>query len=418
MDFLATPMRRRLLFAALYVSEGAPIGFLWLALPTRLKSAGVPIEQITALTAVLVIPWTLKFAWAPLVDILSHSRWTLKHWILAAQVIMGLTLTPLIWADPVSDMSWLSLILLIHATAAATQDVAIDALCISVTSAEERGRLNGWMQAGMLGGRAAMGGGALVLSSYIGPVAVVFVLLSIIMFSAVLLLQSRVVSSSHLTDVPVQQAPSFRHRLKSVWSELKGALTGRQTWLALAFALTGPAAFKAFEVVIGPFLIDHGFSEREVGTFTAIVMIGAMVLGSLIGGRLADRFSRTSLVTSSLLFIVTSLSLLAISDLYFHANAIQLQILIAATAFGIGVFTVAVYAMFMDLTRPAIAATQFSAFMGATNGCESWSTLLMGRLVAAYGYPVGILTLCGVSVLTLPLLLGLRRRSQPPPTTL
>ncbi len=409
MDFLATPMRRRVLFAALYVSEGAPIGFLWLALPTRLKSAGVPIEQITALTAALVIPWTLKFAWAPLVDVLSNSRWTMKHWILAAQVIMGLTLTPLIWADPVRDMHWLSLLLLVHATAAATQDVAIDALCISVTSAAERGRLNGWMQAGMLAGRAAMGGGALVLSSYIGGAAVVGVLLSIIMFSAVLLLQSRAVPTSHHNGDLIPETSFAKNRLHTVWAEMKTAVSGRQTWIGLAFALTGPAAFKAFEVVIGPFLIDHGFSEREVGSFTAIVMIGAMVLGALIGGRLADRFSRRSLVASSLLFIVTSLSLLAVSDLYFDANAIPLQILIAATAFGIGVFTVAVYAMFMDLTTPTIAATQFSAFMGATNGCEAWSTLLMGRLVAGYGYPVGILTLCGVSILSLPLLLGLRR---------
>ena len=74
MDFLATPFRRRLLFAALYLSEGAPIGFLWLALPTRLKVADVSIQQITALTAVLVIPWTFKFAWAPLVDVLRSRR--------------------------------------------------------------------------------------------------------------------------------------------------------------------------------------------------------------------------------------------------------------------------------------------------------------------------------------------------------
>ena len=89
MDFLKTPLRRRLLFAALYLSEGAPIGFLWLALPTRLKASGVSIENITALTAALVIPWTFKFAWAPLVDVLRSPRWTLKHWVLSMQLLMG-----------------------------------------------------------------------------------------------------------------------------------------------------------------------------------------------------------------------------------------------------------------------------------------------------------------------------------------
>ena len=75
MNFLATPVGRRILFAACYLSEGAPIGFLWLALPTRLRVSGVPIEQITWLTAVLVLPWTFKFVWAPLVDILRLVAW-------------------------------------------------------------------------------------------------------------------------------------------------------------------------------------------------------------------------------------------------------------------------------------------------------------------------------------------------------
>lgn len=72
---------------------------------------------------------------------------------------MGLSLLPLIWLDPVSGFQAMGALLLLHAFAAATQDVAIDALCISSTSASERGQYNGWMQAGMLVGRAAMGAG-------------------------------------------------------------------------------------------------------------------------------------------------------------------------------------------------------------------------------------------------------------------
>ena len=43
---LSSVGRRRLLFASLYFSEGAPIGYLWWALPTKLRAAGADIEQI------------------------------------------------------------------------------------------------------------------------------------------------------------------------------------------------------------------------------------------------------------------------------------------------------------------------------------------------------------------------------------
>ena len=60
-------------FAALYLSEGAPIGFLWFA--------GVSVGSITALTSLLVLPWTLKFLWAPLVDVLRPRRGGRRTWV-------------------------------------------------------------------------------------------------------------------------------------------------------------------------------------------------------------------------------------------------------------------------------------------------------------------------------------------------
>ena len=155
---LATPMRRRVLFAALYLSEGAPIGFIWWYLPTRFRAAHIPIEQITALSAALVLPWTLKFLWAPLIDAWRARGGTARSWIMAAQIVMGLALLPIAGLDLRSDLSLVFPLLLIHAIAAATQDVAIDTLAIAVTGAHERGAINGWMQAGMLVGRSVFGG--------------------------------------------------------------------------------------------------------------------------------------------------------------------------------------------------------------------------------------------------------------------
>lgn len=405
MNFLTTPTRRKFLFFSLYLSEGAPIGFIWLALPTRLRASGVEIDDITWLTAVLVLPWTFKFAWAPLIDLLQSRSWQLRHWIVTAQTVMGLALLPLIWLDPASSVQVLAALLLVHALAAATQDVAIDALCISTTLPSERGQYNGWMQTGMLLGRAAMGGGALVLVSYIGDAAVVVLLILITSFSIILVLMSRPAEHSRVTVTK-------RTHLRQVWRSVKQACGQRNTWLGLLFALTGGAAFKSLEVIYGPYLVDRGYAKTTIGWFSAGPMIVAMIVGSLIGGWLADRIGHRRCVTTSLIYIAVSITGLAVSDLVLGTGT-HLLVLLAVTAFGIGVFTASSYALFMDITHPAIAATQFSAFMGATNGCESWSSFLIGVLIRSQSYAVAMLALCGISLAALPLLacMRLKRRN-------
>ncbi|MCA9216321.1 MAG: MFS transporter [Planctomycetales bacterium] len=409
MNFFDTPLRRKILFAALYLSEGAPIGFLWLALPTRLRARDVPLEQITWLTAVLVLPWTFKFAWAPLVDALQTRWWTLRHWIIAAQTLMGATLLPLIWIEPVRQFDFLASLLLTHAFAAATQDVAIDALCISATKPEERGQYNGWMQAGMLIGRATLGGGALVLGTYIGEQAVVGLLVLVTTFSMVLVILS-----------PVPQADfdvGHRGRLDELWMAVRVAISQSNTWIGLLFGLTGGAAFKSLEVIYGPFLVDRGFDNETIGWFSLGPMIGAMVVGSVFGGWLADRAGRRSCVAGSLAFIALAVLGLAAADWLMQGEGgWYLCVLLATAAFGIGVFTASSYAMFMDVTSPRIAATQFSAFMGSTNGCESWSSYASGQIIARQSYPTAMAIMSVASLLALPLvfLLHPRRQMSPP----
>jgi MFS family permease len=406
-DFLASPPRRKFLFAMLYLSEGAPIGFLWLALPTRLRASQVPLEEITWLMAVLVIPWTFKFAWAPLIDLLRSPGWTYRHWILVAQSCMALTLLPLFWLDPVDDFRWLAVCLVVHAFTAATQDVAIDGLCISVTEPAQRGQYNGYMQAGMLVGRSAMGGGALVLAQYVAPELVVRQLICIILLPALLVLVS---------TIPAEVAARTHANWRSVVRMTGQALAQRNTWFGLAFGLFGGAAFKSLEVIYGPFLIERGYPQVEIGWFSAGPMIMAMIAGSVVGGALADRCGRRRFVAGSLVYVSGCIAALAVSDaLYDHSAGLHLFAWLAAAAFGIGLFTAASYTLFMDLTQPTIAATQFSAFMGSTNGCESWSSFAIGKIIVAAGYPAGMLAMCAVSLLALPLLLAMTPLHAPSP---
>lgn len=388
--------QRKLLFAALYFSEGAPIGFIWLTIPVRLRLAGVPVERVTWLAAVLIVPWMLKFIWAPLIDTLRSDRWTLRHWIYTTQSLMAFTLLPLLWLDRVHDFSWLAMVLLLHGFAAATQDVSIDALCIDSTTPSERGTYNGWMQVGVLLGRATLGGGALAAYDWLGDHGVVTLLVGSVLLSMAVL---RVTS---LPDLGRRRHPPS---LVGLCSTYRRAFATRSTWAGVTFALIAGAGFKSFEAVYGVYLVDCGFSQQVIGAFTAGPMIGALVAGSFIGGWLTDRVGCFRFVRITLVLIAVLVAGLALTDLASSTHDIlQLFALLTTIGVGIGVFTAASYAMFMNLTQPRIAATQFSTFMGAVNGCESWSVYVLGRLIVEWGYGPGFLTMSGLSLLALPIL--------------
>ena len=399
-NLLATPARRRALFALLYLSEGAPIGYIWWHLPTRLRAADVPIEQITALTALLVLPWTLKFLWAPLVDTVRYSRWGFRHWIVTAQTVMGAALIPLFWLDLHADFGWFSTLLLVHAFAASTQDVAIDALAISTTAPGERGGINGWMQAGMLLGRSLFGGVALIVDQWLGAGVVVAGLIVAVWSSLALVALAR-----ETPEMLARRSAGFMRTLGEAARE-------RTTWAAVAFALVSGAAFEAAGAVAGPYLIDRGFDQGAVGSFLALPVVAAMVTGALWGGRLSDRLGRTRVLGAVLIAIAAATALLAAGHGLPRGFAMCTLALLYLL---IGLFTAASYALFMDHTRRDLGATQFTSYMAATNACESWAGFTVGRLIAALGYPPAFLIMAAASLFGLPLLRVLRRPREEAP---
>ncbi len=387
-DLLATPWRRRALFATLYFAEGAPIGFIWWYLPTRLRIAGVPVDRITQLTALLVLPWTLKFVWAPLLD--GSRRWgaSYRGWAIVAQIAMALALAPLLVLDPATHFGAIVACLLAHSFAAATQDVAIDGLAISTTPEGQRGSLNGWMQAGMLLGRSLFGGVALMVAAKLHPRAVPVGLLVAILGTLSLLL---------VAHEPVAAGGRAGHGLGAA---LATALRRRTTWLGLLFALLAGAGFEAVGAVAGPFLVDRGQSAEAIGAFLAFPAIVATVGGGFLGGAFADRAGRARAAATTLALLAGAIFALAALP---GAGARATFALLGVIYLGIGGFTATSYALFMDLTDPRLGATQFSSFMAATNACEAWAGFAVGLLVVRVGYAPAFGLLAAASLVGLPL---------------
>jgi len=392
-----TAAGRRTLFGALYFSEGAPIGFIWWALPVVLAAEGEALAAITAFIAALVWPWALKFLWAPLVDALRGPGWGDRAWVISAQLVMGLTLLPLALLDLREDRALVIGLLLGHALAATIQDVAIDAWAIRITPKPEHGRLNAAMAVGKYLGRWLFGAGLLFVWDELGRGVIFGGLVASIWATGVLVL---IASPSPMVEA------KRRARLATFGRSLRGALARRATWLGVGIALLSGAAFEALGAVAGPVMVQAGYATADMAVVRS-AWVAAMLLGAWLGGVFGDRFGHRRATIAALLLIAALVA--AVAGLHAaDAGALPLAIAIGVVYVGIGVFIAVSYALFMDLTDPRIAGTQFSAFMGATNGCEAWAAAAGGALAASLGFGAGMLAMAGASLLALPLLWALR----------
>ncbi len=403
---LATRRGRRLLFEALYFSEGAPVGYVWWALPTRLREAGVPIEDVTALSATLTLPWAFKFLWAPLVDSLRSRRLDLRAWIIGAQLAMGLTLLPVAGISPAEGYDLLLGLLLVHAICAATQDVAVDALAVASTPADERGSMSAFMQLGMLLGRAAFGGLALTLEQRIGAANVIHLLVGAV-WSSALLVAFGTHAGAGVGDGE-DATSALSERLQRFRASLLGMARRRETWIGFALACLAGAGMEATGTVAGPMLVDLGFERETIGRFLALAAVPLMALGAIVGGHLSDRARRDVALATAIALLAAAVGSVGLTVSLIDGPDVTLLVVLSVAYLCYGGFTAASYALYMDLTHPALGGTQFSAFMGAVNLCSVWSAFVVGRLVADFGYPAALPTMAALSLLALPLIAVLR----------
>jgi hypothetical protein len=388
-NLLATANGRRWLFAALYLSEGAPVGFVWWAMPALLREQGWELASITTLTSLATLPWVLKFLVAPGIDASLARGVRLKHWIVGCQLLMAGALLPLVWLDWAAQPSWLIAIIAGHAVAAAIQDVAIDTLAIRVVPAAELGRVNGAMQAGMLLGRASVAAGSAVVASAFGtPGAAALCVIVLIVLPLTLLVFATVEPALAASRLKLGAVLQF--------------LRSRVTIAAVAVALLVGAGFEFFGVSIGPRLVDLGGSDRTLALFYGVLAPGCLAVGALLGGVLADRVGAIRATAVSLVALTAVLCTVAAGDFLAWLLAPQLP-LFSVAYLAIGFLTASSYALFMQLARGEYAATRFSVFMAMTNACEAWAGFVGGRFGGSH-YGFTLLALSGVaSLASLPL---------------
>ena len=418
-NLLDTRNGRFTTFGLLYVSEGIPYGFTSVAMVAFMRQQGMSLEAIGVFVAALFMPWAFKWAWAPLVDLVRLDRWGGRRaWIIGCLTMMFLTLLVTANIDPQAEFRWLLVMVTLHNVFCATQDVAIDSLAVSTLQPDERARGNGFMFAGQYFGIMLGGGGAVFVSGLLGfqgALAFVAALLLLNLLFVLLFVRDPHARAGARIEAPalkalVAQLGSFvKEVYASFWRSGRGPMVGT------AFALLPAGAMALAYATLSTLQVDYGLNESQIARLQISNTIAGGI-GCLVGGFISDRigaklmlavgFASTAMVTFALAVQIDQLGLAAVAPGFFH-GAIIAHGLFFGASYG------ASNAIFMGMTNPAVAATQFTAFMGMSNLAISYGNYWQGIVAERMGYATVLYADAAFALLVIGVIPFLRPREDP-----
>ena len=264
--------RRKLWWVGLlYFAEGLPFGFVVDNFPVYFRVHGVSLIDI-GFMSLLTAPWSAKFLWSPLVDQLGQRR----HWIAGALLVMAAALVALPTLPPAPVAGMLLVLLLLFTTAAATQDIAIDAYTIELLEPGEEGVANGVRVSAYRAALIAGGGVLVALAAWLGWSgafwigAGFFVLLGLV----------------------VMQLPATDHRPQppGEWARELAAWLARPGSIGLfLFVFLYKLGERALGPMVKPFWVDRGLSLGEIALVSTTFGVAASIAGSMVGGLYTSR---------------------------------------------------------------------------------------------------------------------------------
>lgn len=369
----------------LYVGQSIIGGMTFLGLPAALRAAGLPLEQI-GLLYLAVMPWALKFLWAPYVERyrLPRRGKNKSHHIVAAGVLAcaaGLSLLAFLGPSPIAPAI---ILLSTVAAVAATVDIACDGYAVETLAEKDRG----W-------GNAAQVGGS-YLGSAIGA-GLFLVLMENYGWSNASLSMSALIVILALPFI-FNSSKYAKTETRSHFPSIKAALMRREVRTGLVITAIYVAAQKWGVAMLGPFLVDYGFDLATIGALNGV---GSMVIGvggALLGGALVRIYGPSNIIIASIgiqiLFLV-SLAYLSVNREVPHA--VLMTVAISSSSGVMSVGFVALYARFMSWSDPRQAGIDFTLFQCMDAIVSMAGGMGTAFVAARFGYEFSFLIAAGIS---------------------
>ena len=403
-DTLAVYLQRRVLIVMfLGFASGLPLALSGSTLLIWMRESGVNLGTI-GLFALVGTPYTVKFAWAPLIDaldvpILSRLLGRRRGWLLLSQFLLMAAIVFLAICDPSRSAFVVALGALLVATASATQDIVVDAFRVeSLSESEQAAGMASYVAAYRIGMLASTAGALFIVSAFQGAgldhqaawSAGYVVMAVLVLIGVATTLMATEPQQSAAAEASHSKESALRRVAEAAIGAFSEFLSRDMAFVALAFVVLFKFTDALSGAMTGPFVIDLGFSRNEY----AAIIKGVGLAATLIGGLLQA-------------FANLAFSWQAVVGL----NAAWLTFAIIAENFTSAIGTVIFVAYLSALCRnPLHTATQYALLTALAAFGRTYLSAGAGFIAAATGW-VWFFAICALAGLpALVLLAWLQRR--------
>ncbi|MEO0992213.1 MAG: MFS transporter [Pseudomonadota bacterium] len=364
-------MRWRILsvVGVLYAVQFIPFFFVVMALPIIMRQEGHSATTI-GLVQLAGIPYIFKFLWAPLIDRYKLGRDRYKSWIAILSAVHVVGILALALCDPGGSLIPLVAALLVASFAVSTQDVAVDALAISLMRPSERTMGSTFQNAGAYAGAVVGGFGFLYLYDSLG-------------WTTALLIQAGLfalpLSALFLVNEPVRLRGAPSVTLRNALRFFTQRNMGR--WLAILGTMRLPLIMTMLPMRL--MMVDQGMSTEEIAIWFGLFAMSAGGGATLIFGPMLRHLPRVRA-----LYLVGLINIPVLMAVAFIAGAFPDSIRYAIILAWIAIATtdVVMFRGAMDKVRPEIPGFDFSVQIAIYMMLAGFADPIVGYVIDTHGY--------------------------------
>jgi len=361
-------------------SSGLPLFILFSLIPTWLRSEHIDLKTI-GLFALIQLPFTWKFLWAPLFDRYVPFLGRRRGWLIIWQILLLISLAFIGKFDAHIDIRTIAALATIIAFFSASQDVVIDAYRREILLTDQDLEMgNGLFVSAYRISSLIPGSLSLILSDHMEWYTVFLITASFMtigIFSTIFMVREPELKNPLPTSLKQAIFLPFQDFIK------------RMGWKPAAIILTFIFLYKLGDSMAtslaSAFYLDMGFSKTEIGLIAKNAGLWPSIAGGILGGIWTAKIG-----LNRALWIFGIIQMVAILGFCWLAivghDLFLLGLVIGFEALGVGLGTAAFVTFISKNTNPIYTATQFALFTSLAAVPRTFGNAASGFIVEWLGW--------------------------------